>query len=191
MNLRKRQTHMLTAYLGLGTNQGERRGHLQAAVDRLSASEAIRVHEASPVYETDAHTRPSSGPQPSFLNAVLRATVACSPEALLRTAHAVEAAEGRTRPAERWAPRPLDIDLLVVGRVTQTRDALTLPHPRLAERRFVLRPWADLAPNFLVPPPFEAPVHRLLADCPDDAAIRRTTHTLRVRPPDAPFPGAL
>ena len=182
---------MPLAYLGLGSNQGARREHLQAAVDRLSAQDALRVLGASPVYETEAHTRPSSGPQPPFLNAVLRAAITDSPEALLRTAHAVEGAEGRTRPAERWAPRPLDIDLLAVGQKTRRTDFLTLPHPRLGERRFVLRPWADLAPNFPVPPPFEAPVHRLLTDCPDDTALRRTAHTLHVPPPDAPAPGAL
>lgn len=174
---------MPTAYLGLGSNQGDRLGHLQVAVERLHRYDLLRVVAASPVYETEAHTVSPDEEQPSFLNAVLRVAVECSPESLLRIAHEVEQAEGRVGEAvqQKWRPRPLDIDLLAVGSVTCQTDALTLPHPRLGERRFVLRPWADLAPNFAVPPPFDQSVQSLLDQCSDASDIRRTEHTLNDR----------
>jgi 2-amino-4-hydroxy-6-hydroxymethyldihydropteridine diphosphokinase len=125
------------------------------------------------MYETEAHTLAPDEEQPPFLNAVVEAEVACSPERLLRLAQRLERAEGRAADRERWAPRSLDVDLLVVGAATRQSDVLTLPHPRLAERRFVLRPWADLAPNLVVPPPFDATVRALLAACSDAAAVQR------------------
>jgi len=170
---------MPIAYLGLGSNEGTRLAHLRAAVERLSVRDELHVRAVSPVYETEAHTRSATEEQSPFLNAVLRAAVACAPEALLDVAHEVERADGRVRGEEkRWRPRPLDIDLLAVGDVTCQTEVLTLPHPRLGERRFVLRPWADLAPNFVVPPPFDQSVQVLLAQCPATAAVRKTDHQL-------------
>jgi 2-amino-4-hydroxy-6-hydroxymethyldihydropteridine diphosphokinase len=158
--------------------------HLQRAIERLSGREGLRVAAVSPVYETEAHTASPDETQPSFLNAVLHVVVEWEPATLLQVAHEVERAEGRTRTAgERWRPRRLDIDLLAVGDHTRQTEALTLPHPRLAERRFVLRPWADLAPNFVVPPPFDQSVQTLLDQCADAADLRRTEHTLEVHPP--------
>jgi 2-amino-4-hydroxy-6-hydroxymethyldihydropteridine diphosphokinase len=171
---------MSTAYLGLGSNEGNRRRHLRAAVGHLRGHDAISGVSASPVYETEAHTRAPEEEQPPFLNAVLRVHVECAPESLLRLAQAVEREEGRTRNADRtWQPRPLDVDLLAVGTKTRRTDTLTLPHPRLAERRFVLRPWADLAPNFAVPPPFDESVQSLLDQCADATDIRRVDLPLR------------
>jgi len=171
---------MPTAYLGLGSNEGDRIGHLRAAAERLQRDDRLRVQAASPVYETKAHTVSPDEEQPSFLNAVLHVAADCDPEALLRIAQKVERAEGRVRDEDhqKWRPRPLDIDLLAMGAVTRQTDTLTLPHPRLAERRFVLRPWADLAPNFVVPPPFDQSVQSLLNQCPDTTHIRRIEHTL-------------
>jgi 2-amino-4-hydroxy-6-hydroxymethyldihydropteridine diphosphokinase len=169
---------MRTAYLGLGSNQGDRPVHLQAAVDGLAAASGLRVTDVSPVYETEAHTWTSGETQPAFLNAVVALEVGCSPERLLETAQTLERAEGRTRTSEQWAPRPLDVDLLTVGAVTCDTDRLTLPHPRLAERRFVLRPWADIAPDARVPAPFSASVRDLLDTCTDDAALQRAAATL-------------
>lgn len=170
---------MSVAYLGFGSNDGNRLHHLRAAVERLHGYEALRVIDASPVYETEAHTCSPDGSQPPFLNAVLSVRVDCEPETLLQAAHDVERAEGRSRSSEqRWGPRPLDIDLLAVGALTCHTETLTLPHPRLAERRFVLQPWADLAPNFVVPAPFEQSVQSLLDQCSDDASVRRTEHRL-------------
>ncbi|MFB6247345.1 MAG: 2-amino-4-hydroxy-6-hydroxymethyldihydropteridine diphosphokinase [Salinibacter sp.] len=172
---------MRTAYLGLGSNEGARQTHLQAAVDGLRRVPDVRVRAASPVYETEAHTTIPEETQPAFLNAVLEVAVECRAERLLARAHALERAEGRVRPdTERWAPRPLDVDLLSVGQRTCRTDRLTLPHPRLADRRFVLRPWADLAPDVVVPPPFDASVQVLLEACTDDTAIRRTDRRLHL-----------
>jgi len=171
---------MQTAYLGLGSNLGDRLSHLRATVEGLDAEASIRVTAVSPVYETEAHTTTPDEEQPSFLNAVVETEVTCSHEDLLRFAQALEREEGRAEEREQWVPRPLDVDLLVVGDVTCQTDELTLPHPRLANRRFVLRPWADLAPNFRVPPPFDAPVQALLNACPDTASIRRTAHALQL-----------
>lgn len=166
---------MHAAYLGLGSNKGDRRAHLQASVEQLHAHERVRVVAVSPVYETEAHTRLSDEEQPPFLNAVLQVKATGSPEALLRVAHAVERSEGRERSPDRtWGPRPLDIDLLAVDDVTCQTDLLTLPHPRVGDRRFVLQPWTDLAPNFVVPPPFSQTVQSLLDQCADAASIRRT-----------------
>ncbi|WP_103018959.1 2-amino-4-hydroxy-6-hydroxymethyldihydropteridine diphosphokinase [Salinibacter altiplanensis] len=169
---------MPSAYLGLGSNKGDRLKHLHGAAERLHQRDGLRVTGVSPVYETEAHTPSPDETQPPFLNAVLRLAAEATPDVLLRTAHVVERAEGRARATEqRWGPRPLDVDLLAVGALTRDTETLTLPHPRLADRRFVLRPWTDLAPNFVVPPPFDRSVQSLLDRCTDPAAIRRTEHT--------------
>lgn len=169
---------MNTAYLSLGSNLGNRWAHLQAAVEGLAAERQIDVTAVSPVYETEAHTKTPAEKQPPYLNAVVETAVAGLPEYLLRTAKRLERAEGRTPGGKRWAPRPLDVDLLVVGTVTCNTDELTLPHPRIGERRFVLRPWADIAPNLVVPSPFQASVRHLLDACADDGSVRRMLRTL-------------
>ncbi len=126
--------------LGLGSNIGDRLAHLQAAVDLLAP---IAV---SPVYET----APVGGPeQDPYLNAVVL-VAADDPRRLLRQAHAVEAARDRVR-AERWGPRTLDVDLLDVGGLVLDTPELTLPHPRAAERAFVLVPWLAVAPEAVIP----------------------------------------
>lgn len=174
---------MKTAYLGLGSNVGDREAHLQAVIERLQAHSDVYVEAASPVYETEAHTRSPSESQPDFLNAVLKVEVEGTPRQLLQLGQKIERGEGRAADAKgTWAPRPLDIDLLMVGDVVCQTDYLTLPHPRLAERRFVLRPWADLAPELIVPSPFNETVQSLLSACPDATSIRRADATLRVEP---------
>lgn len=167
-----------TAYLGLGSNEGDREAHLQGAVDRLHATAGVRVTGASPVYESEAHTL-GKETQPPYLNAVLRVATTRSPDALLEAAHEAERAEGRRREAgRRWRPRPLDVDLLVVGAVTRDDETLVLPHPRLAERRFVLRPLADLAPNLVLPAPLNEAVCALLEQCPDRGALAEVAFAL-------------
>ena len=178
---------MSVAFLGLGSNVGARQVHLQRAVDGLSCCAEVTVGAVSPVYETEAHTLRPHEEQRSFLNAVVQVRTTRSPEALLRAGQTLEAQEGRAASGERerWAPRPLDVDVLAVDDCTVSTDALVLPHPRIGERRFVLRPWADLAPNFVVPPPFDAAVHVLLDRCPDTGAVTRTSSALHL-PADAP-----
>lgn len=165
-------------FIGLGSNQGNRLGFLRQAVREFGARSGTDVIAVSPVYETAAHTPALGEAQPDYLNAVLRLRTNLSPEALLDACQAIEAAAGRRR-TRRWAPRTLDLDLLVYGSETRATEHLTLPHPRLAERRFVLRPLADLAPNLDVPAPFEMSVADLLVRCADAEPVRRTEHALR------------
>ena len=169
-------------FVGLGSNQGERLGHLQAAVEGFAARQKVEVLAASPVYETEAHTLRPNEAQPAFLNAALRLRTALAPEALLELGQRLEAAAGRLPEDQRtrWAPRPLDVDLLVFGEKTQRTGRLALPHPRLAERRFVLQPLADLCPNLRVPAPFEATAQELLERCPDRTVLSRTCYALRL-----------
>lgn len=137
---------MTVAYLGLGSNVGDRLAHLQGAVDRLAATEGIVVVAVSNVYET----APVGGPpQPDHLNAVVAVDTVLGPYELLAAAQACERAAHRVR-LERWGPRTLDVDVLVYGDVRLDDPVLTLPHPRMHERGFVLVPLADVAPG-LVP----------------------------------------
>lgn len=165
------------AYIGLGANLGDRLGALRGAVAGLQATTGVMVCRVSPVYESAAHTLDPEEVQPPFLNAVVEVETLLSPEALLAAAHALERAAGRTR-RRRWAPRPLDVDVLVYGTVRRSGPGIEVPHPRLGERRFVLQPLVDLAPNLRVPPPFDAPAASLLRRCPDEAPLVRTPYSL-------------
>jgi 2-amino-4-hydroxy-6-hydroxymethyldihydropteridine diphosphokinase len=127
------------AFLGLGSNLGDRWQHLRDGVAALPDVVAI-----SPVYETD----PVGGPagQGAYLNLVVELDTERSPRALLDVAHEAEAAAHRVR-RERWGPRTLDVDVLLVGNQVLDEPDLVIPHPRLWERPFVLIPLADLAPD--------------------------------------------
>lgn len=152
----------------MGSNLGDRAGYLRAAVQGLAAHPQVLSVVSSPVYETLAQTARPGETAPAYLNAVLALDTTFSPEALLEVCLALEAQYGRIRQAgQRWASRTLDLDVLAWGTMVLAAPGLTLPHPRLAERRFVLLPWADLAPDFHVPPPYAATVADLLARCPD------------------------
>ena len=145
------------AYLGLGSNVGDRAGALQAAVDGLAAADGVTVVAVSPVYETD----PVGGPeQPEYLNAVAAVDTDRTTRELLEIAKRLEDQAGRV-PGERWGPRPLDVDVLLAGDDEVDEPDLVVPHPRLYERAFVMVPLADLDP-MLAPwvPPGEAGVRR-------------------------------
>lgn len=166
------------AYLGLGSNVGDRIGNLRAAVRGLNARADIRVTSASAVYETPAHTLDPSEHQPPYLNAVVETVTTLSAEDLLHVCQRIEQERGRDRIDEtRWAPRTLDIDILLFDDATR-RGVPTVPHPRIAERRFVLQPLADVAADVVVPEPFSSPVHELLQRCSDTDVPRRTGYTL-------------
>jgi dihydroneopterin aldolase/2-amino-4-hydroxy-6-hydroxymethyldihydropteridine diphosphokinase len=128
------------AALALGSNVGDRLAHLQAAVDLLAPQAVSAVYETAPV------GGPEQGP---YLNAVVLVPPA-PPLRLLRQAQAIEQARDRVREV-RWGPRTLDVDLLDVGGLRFDTPVLTLPHPRAAERAFVLIPWLDVAPEAIVP----------------------------------------
>jgi len=162
-----------TAYVGLGSNVGDRLGHLQAAVEALRETQGVERVEASPVYVTEAHVRPGEPPGPDYLNAVARVETTLAPEDLMGRLYAIEQAQARERILP-WAPRTLDLDLLLYSDAVRSEQALVLPHPRIALRRFVLAPLHDLAPDLVVPPPLRASVRDLLARCPDEGRCEAT-----------------
>jgi 2-amino-4-hydroxy-6-hydroxymethyldihydropteridine diphosphokinase len=142
------------AFLGLGSNVGDRVRHLTDAVESLSGVVAV-----SPLYETE----PLGGPmQDSYLNVVVELETTLEPRQLLGVAHRLESAAGRVR-AEHWGPRTLDVDVLLVGDLEVNEPDLVVPHPRMWSRRFVLAPLADVAPE-LVP-------ERLLAQAEGRVAV--------------------
>ncbi|HEY1650492.1 MAG TPA: 2-amino-4-hydroxy-6-hydroxymethyldihydropteridine diphosphokinase [Acidimicrobiales bacterium] len=139
------------AFIGLGSNLGDRRAHLRAAVEGLEAGGDVVA--VSPLYET----APVGGPpdQDHFLNLVVELDTAETPRALLERGQALEAAAQRVR-RERWGPRTLDADVLWVDGEEVDEPDLTVPHPRLWERRFVVAPLADLAPDLVTSAQVEA-----------------------------------
>ncbi len=136
-----------TAYLGLGSNLGDRLPTLQRAVGLLAAEPAITVTRSSRVYETTSVGGP---PQPDYLNAVLEVETSLSARDLLTACGRVEEALGRVR-GERWGPRTIDIDVLTYGDELIDEPGLTVPHPRMHERGFVLVPLLELCPDPTLP----------------------------------------
>ena len=136
-----------TGYLGLGSNVGDRRAHLQAAVDELP-SHGIEVLASSSVYETEPVGEVLE--QRDFLNACLRIATPHSAEALLDACKEVERVLGR-RPGVRHGPRSIDVDVLLLGTERQQTPRLALPHPDIAARRFVLVPLLELDPDLAIP----------------------------------------
>ena len=133
---------MRRAYLGIGSNLGDRLGYLQLALDVLAAVPGISVTAVSPVYETD----PVGGPvQDDFLNAVVEVETNLEPHGLLLAAQTAERTAGRVR-EQHWGPRTLDVDVLLFGDVRLDDPDLVIPHPRIGERAFVLAPLHDLDP---------------------------------------------
>jgi 2-amino-4-hydroxy-6-hydroxymethyldihydropteridine diphosphokinase len=136
------------AFLGLGSNLGDRWAHLRRAVDQLRAGSRAPVTAVSRVYETS----PVGGPpgQGPYLNVVVELVLApgTDPYRLLEECRRLEAAAGRVR-AARWGPRTLDADVLWVDGLALDSPELTVPHPRWRERRFVLAPLAELAPDLV------------------------------------------
>lgn len=161
------------AYLGLGSNLGDRAAHLQAAVDGLAAG-AGRVVAVSPVYETE----PVGGPeQPDYLNAVVVLDTELDARGLLGVAKALERAAGRPASGERWGPRPLDVDVLLVGDERVADPDLVVPHPRMRQRAFVLAPLADVAPDLAAAPALPATARHPAGGWP---GVRRAPVTLQV-----------
>jgi len=134
------------AWIGLGSNLGERRATLEAALRGLDSLPGVQIEAVSSVYESEA----IGPPQPAYLNAVARVGTSLSPFALLGVLHGLEDAAGRVR-AERWGPRTLDLDLLLYEDLVLHTARLVVPHPRMAERRFVLVPLAELDPELSHP----------------------------------------
>jgi 2-amino-4-hydroxy-6-hydroxymethyldihydropteridine diphosphokinase len=137
-----------TGYLGLGSNVGDSAGHLRAAVELLQA-EGIDIDDVSSTYVTEPVGEILD--QPDFLNAAVRIRTELEPEALLDACKRVEAERGRQFDLPRHSPRPLDIDLLLLGEIEMRTDRLTLPHRQVTTRRFVLVPLLELDPELTLP----------------------------------------
>jgi len=139
---------MSTAYIGLGSNLGNRLAFLRGGRDALAGKPGIELVQAAGVYETEAVGGPPDNPM--FLNTVLQVATTLDPHQLLEACLSVEDEFGRSRPV-RWAPRTLDIDILFYDDLVLCEEALTIPHPRLQERAFVLAPLLEIAPDFKHP----------------------------------------
>lgn len=136
------------AYIGLGSNVGDRLGTLRSALEKLSARADIHVRRLSRFFATE----PVGPPQARYLNAVARVDTALDPQELLDRMHEVEAALGRDRSREiHHGPRTCDLDLLLMDEIVLNTPTLILPHPQMHERFFVLGPLAQIAPQALHP----------------------------------------
>lgn len=169
---------MVACLLGLGSNVGDREATLRAAFEEIDALPDVRLRKNSEWHRSP----PLGGPpdQGEFLNAAALVETTIPPLALLDELQDIEKRHGRER-GEQWAPRPLDIDILLYGREVAETDMLILPHPRMSFRRFVLAPAAEIAPRMLHPV-IGWPVERLLlhlTSASDRAAILSTSETVR------------
>ena len=167
-------------YLGLGSNVGDRRANLQAAVDALPG-EGVEVLASSSTYDTEPVGLVLD--QPEFLNACIRVRTALAPEALLDACKAVERVLGRRAGGVRHGPRPIDVDLLLLGDETFRSERLSLPHEQVTSRRFVLVPLLELAPGLVVPGAGRAA--DALAALGDEADVRRAGPPLDVGEPES------
>jgi len=138
----------IIAYVGMGTNLGDRRGALEIALREMHQPPIIEVERVSSVYET---APVGVTEQPDFLNAVVRVATTLPPRALLDALLNLENKMGRVRTL-RWGPRVIDLDLLVYGNAQIDEMGMEVPHPRLRERAFVLGPLAEIAPELCLPP---------------------------------------
>jgi 2-amino-4-hydroxy-6-hydroxymethyldihydropteridine diphosphokinase len=139
---------MPLAYIGLGSNLGDREGTIRRALELLSAGDDIEVTAVSSLEETDPVGYED---QPRFLNGAAALSTELSPRELLERMFAVERQLGRIRTGPRFGPRTIDLDLLLYGQESFDEPGLRIPHPRLAERRFVLEPLVELDRNLQVP----------------------------------------
>ena len=158
------------AWIGLGGNIGDVPQTLiraRAAISEL-AQPPDRTLVSSPLYVSQPWGVPD---QPAFINQVVGLDPAMGPEETLERLLAIERSLGRKR-GRRWGPRNLDLDLLCWSDLTLEEPHLQLPHPRIAERRFVLQPWADIAPELVVPG-LGTTVEQLLDRCPDSGWLQR------------------
>ena len=153
------------AYISAGTNLGDRRANLRFALDSLAKREV--VSNASSVYETEPV---GFLEQPWFLNQVIELKTDLVPPELLSLCREIEASRGRIRTFPN-APRILDLDILLYGDIVINEEGLIIPHPRLAERKFVLEPLVQIAPN-VIHPLLKKPMRSLLQDCGDLSEVR-------------------
>lgn len=155
------------AYVGIGSNLDDPPSQVRRAFQALATLPASRCVARSPLYRTAPVGGPSE--QPDYLNAVAALDTTLEPAALLTALQKIENAQGRIRDV-RWGPRTLDLDLLLYGALIRDDPRLTLPHPRLHERAFVLYPLYDIAPALLLPG--RGRLRDWLASCPPSGVTR-------------------
>ncbi len=153
-------------FIALGSNLGDRKRHLDQAVQFLATAPGFRLVRRSRVYETTPVGPVAQGP---YLNAVIEVSVVHPPRRVLEALLAYETLSGRVR-KERWGPRVIDLDILLFGEARIDEPGLHIPHPELANRRFVLVPLAELEPDLVVPGT-NATVASLLSRLPDDGGV--------------------
>jgi 2-amino-4-hydroxy-6-hydroxymethyldihydropteridine diphosphokinase len=157
------------AYIGIGSNLESPRQQIAAGNLALGELDDCGYLQISPLYRSDPL---GSMNQPDFVNGVVGLMTRLEPRALFEQLQAIEDSLGRDRSTERWGPRIIDLDLLAYGSLRVDEEDLQVPHPGITERNFVLLPWADIAPGFVVPghrnvislakeAPAEPPIERL------------------------------
>ena len=157
------------AYIGFGSNIGDRLKHIQNAIHALSKTEGITLLKISSVYKTDPIGYEAQG---EFLNGVIAIQTTLSPLSLLHTLKDIETVVGRQHRI-RWGPREIDLDLLIYGDLCLQTEQLVVPHPEMHLRRFVLVPLAEIAPD-LVHPVFQETVQTLCNHLEDDQSVQQT-----------------
>ncbi|NOY76755.1 MAG: 2-amino-4-hydroxy-6-hydroxymethyldihydropteridine diphosphokinase [Calditrichaeota bacterium] len=158
---------MEKAYLSLGTNVGQREEFLERAIRILSLNSALEIVNISSVYETEPY---GVKDQPDFLNLVVEVETSLTPRRLLIVAKSIEEQMGR-KPRRRWGPREIDVDILAYEKSVTHEDFLQVPHKELAERRFVLVPFAEIAPGFILPDRNKS-IQEMLTECPDTGRVQ-------------------
>lgn len=163
---------VVTAAVGVGSNLGDREAMVEFARAALASAEGVSRLRMSAAHTTPALTLPGSPPQPDYLNAAAVMETRLGARALLELLLSIERRAGRDRAAEpRWGARVLDLDLLVYGDAVIDEEGLTVPHPRMREREFVLAPLAEVAPGLIAPGGDGSTVVELL--------VRRRAGTIR------------
>jgi 2-amino-4-hydroxy-6-hydroxymethyldihydropteridine diphosphokinase len=157
---------MTTAYIGIGSNVGERRDFVRKSLEALLQTEGIEVSAVSSLYET----APVGGPpQRSFVNAVVRVETELDARSLLEATQAIERGLGRGHSDIRWGPRVIDLDILLFGEEKISEADIEIPHPRMKERNFVLVPLLEIAPD--VADPWGTPLAEQQDDAEGDVAL--------------------
>ncbi|MDF1832180.1 MAG: 2-amino-4-hydroxy-6-hydroxymethyldihydropteridine diphosphokinase [Porticoccaceae bacterium] len=156
-------------YLGLGSNLNSPARQIRTALKAIAKLPGTQLMSYAPWYQSIAI---GPGSQPRYINTVVAIETVLKPRPLLRTLQQIELRQGRKRIVH-WGPRTLDIDILLYAKQTLHTRQLTIPHPRLNERSFVLYPLADIAPNLDLPD--GTPLAKLLANCPPKGIVRLST----------------